>query len=308
MSADEDWEGKARPGAQGAPTLRGAGFEGPLDWLLEMAQARRIDLARMSILDLVTSFADALEDAMAAGEPTGAELTRWAGWTVMASTLAYLRSRLLAPPSPEEAKDAEREAERLRASLLDRQAARAGADWLEARGQLGQAVFARGRPEAAAPDAEFSLAELMVACLRQLKAPAGATAYRPRQPPFWPVASAIAAIAAALPDIGGRTLTDLVPKARTEREAREAISSTLVAAMELSKQGTLETAQDAHWMPIVLSPAGGKGMAPEAAGAAAREDAQTGGSTPARRKGRPATPSRRPSGKGALARRPGRTA
>ena len=63
ISAWEDPPRAAPPGS--APVLAVDGFEGPLDWLLEMAQARKIDLARLSIVALIDAFATALEAALA---------------------------------------------------------------------------------------------------------------------------------------------------------------------------------------------------------------------------------------------------
>jgi hypothetical protein len=50
-----DWEDppRSRPGAGSAPVLSADGFEAPLDWLLEMVTAQKIDLGRLSILSLV---------------------------------------------------------------------------------------------------------------------------------------------------------------------------------------------------------------------------------------------------------------
>ncbi|NPD70042.1 hypothetical protein HN018_24715 (plasmid) [Lichenicola cladoniae] len=79
-----------------APVLSVEGFEGPLDWLLEMARTRKLDLARLSILALVEAFGEAMDRALIPGAPVAA-LTRWAAWTVMAAQLAELRSRLMLP-------------------------------------------------------------------------------------------------------------------------------------------------------------------------------------------------------------------
>jgi segregation and condensation protein A len=81
-----------------APVLAVDGFAGPLDWLLEMTQAWKIDLARLSIVALIEAFATAMEAALArrVGSHT-AELGRWGAWLVMAATLTFLRSRLLLP-------------------------------------------------------------------------------------------------------------------------------------------------------------------------------------------------------------------
>jgi segregation and condensation protein A len=57
-----DWDRAAgpRPVTGTAPTLSVDGFEGPLDWLLEMVRAQKIDLGRLSILALVDAFVVAL--------------------------------------------------------------------------------------------------------------------------------------------------------------------------------------------------------------------------------------------------------
>jgi len=46
------WETSPRRGPEpdAAPVLSVEGFEGPLDWLVELARARRIDLGKISIL------------------------------------------------------------------------------------------------------------------------------------------------------------------------------------------------------------------------------------------------------------------
>ena len=97
-----EWEDPPRRVARAAsPVLAVDGFEGPLDWLLEMARAKRIDLARLSIAALIEAFARAMEAALSrAPDAAAPDLVRWAGWTVMAAQLTELRSRLLLPPTP----------------------------------------------------------------------------------------------------------------------------------------------------------------------------------------------------------------
>ena len=51
------WEDPPRGApTDGAPVLSIDGFAGPLDWLLAMARARKIDLARLSIGALIEHF------------------------------------------------------------------------------------------------------------------------------------------------------------------------------------------------------------------------------------------------------------
>ena len=51
--------------ASAAPVLSVDGFEGPLDWLLEMARMQRIELAKLSVLALIEAFMQALDEALA---------------------------------------------------------------------------------------------------------------------------------------------------------------------------------------------------------------------------------------------------
>ncbi len=127
--AMSDWEVPPRADrTDTAPILSVDGFKGPLDWLLEMTRAKKIDLARLSIAALIEAFAGAMDAALAGGvgTPGGVgtsvdpQLGRWAAWTVMAATLTELWSRLLLPADTPEVRAAEADAEALRRQLLGR--------------------------------------------------------------------------------------------------------------------------------------------------------------------------------------------
>jgi segregation and condensation protein A len=241
-----------------APVLAIAGFEGPLDWLLEMAQARKIDLTRLSIAALIAAFATALEAALVRQtDGRAVELGRWGRWLVMAATLAFLRSRLLLPGDSPEAKAAVDEAEALRRRLVSRAQVGAAADWLERRPQLGRDVFGRGTGQHRDNGGrDGDITELLRACLAALRVPEQEDAARPRRAPLWQVGDAIARmrqLLGALPD--GSPLTAFLPEvdgadpARALR-SRVAISSTLVAGLELVRTGTVALDQDAPWTSI----------------------------------------------------------
>jgi hypothetical protein len=55
----------AAVGNAGAPALRLGAWEGPLDLLLDLARAQRVDLARLSIATLAEQFAAAVDSAIA---------------------------------------------------------------------------------------------------------------------------------------------------------------------------------------------------------------------------------------------------
>ncbi len=85
-----------------------AGFEGPLDLLLELARHQKIDLARISILALAEQYLAFIDSARSKRIEIAAD------YLVMAAWLAYLKSRLLLPgPTEGEEPAGEELAERL---------------------------------------------------------------------------------------------------------------------------------------------------------------------------------------------------
>src|SRR5579875_2022298 len=85
--------------------LRLDGFEGPLDLLLDLARAQKVDLARLSILALVDQYLAVIEGAREIRLELAAE------WLVMAAWLTWLKSRLLLPPEDAGADEGEQAAD-----------------------------------------------------------------------------------------------------------------------------------------------------------------------------------------------------
>ena len=118
------------------------GFEGPLDLLLMLSRTQKVDLRRISIVQL----ADQYLAFVAQAQTLRLELA--ADYLVMAAWLAYLKSKLLLPPDPEDdGPSAEDLAAHLAFQLARLEAMRAAAARLMARDQLGRDLFARGDPE-----------------------------------------------------------------------------------------------------------------------------------------------------------------
>jgi segregation and condensation protein A len=255
------WELPTRPPPDGAaPVLAVDGFEGPLDWLLEMARAQRVDLTRLSILALVEAFITTLNAALAQQRAKRVDLTRWGEWLVMAATLTQLRSRLLLPKDAPGARAAQEEAEALRRLMLDRAAMQRAAAWLDRRPQLGREIFNRGGGiESAVTISRMAdITDLFRACLIVLRVPDQTDAYQLRHFPFWRVADAVARIIRMLaePPGGGElgTFLPVMDGSTPERElrCRTALASTFLAGLELAREGALELEQLAPWNPIQL--------------------------------------------------------
>jgi segregation and condensation protein A len=261
-------DGTPAEGGQGStPLLALNGFSGPLERLLALARAHEIDLARLSLVALVDQLAAALHAAPAA--PLGHK----GNWVVMTAWLVELRSRLLLPADPAIQQKAEAEAVELRGRLVGLRAMQALADWLEQRPQLGRDVFARGQPEllgtSIATDHEIDVIEFLWASLALFEDPGDdvetAAGYRQRWFDLYPVAEARARILRLLdgtPEAQSldRLLPELVDDDEVETPAgpalrrRAAWSSTLIASLELAKQGDLTLAQENLFTPIHVSP------------------------------------------------------
>ncbi len=262
----EDWAPRRHPASPAAaPVLAVDGFKGPLDWLLDLARSRRIDLARLSILALVEAFATALNDALAAPNRPPLLLGRWGDWLVMAADLTLLRSRLLLPADAAAAQDARDTAERLRQRLLGRAQVARAADWLQGRAQLGHDVFRRGTADAAErvrAGRVGDITALLRACLAAIRLPLDAGAlYQVPGPPLWSVAEAAERIQRLLPLLGGEAamleaFLPEVPPAAPERalRCRVAVAGTFLAGLELARDGSVTLQQDATWTAIQLSP------------------------------------------------------
>jgi segregation and condensation protein A len=249
-----------------APELRLGAWEGPLDLLLELARAGRVDLSRLPILDLAGQFGAALE---AAAAQRRVPLSRLGDWLVMAAHLTLLRSRLLLPADTQEGEEARREAEALRRRLADREFVRRLADWLERRPQIGREVFARGAAEepedadrgGATPAADT--AALLRACLAALERGDRSGPWRPPPRPLWRVPDALARLRRLLPALPeGAPLERFLPETAAgddpgaaALQRRAALASTLLAGLELEREGGAVLGQDKTFGPVRIAPA-----------------------------------------------------
>jgi segregation and condensation protein A len=119
-----------------------AGYEGPLDLLLDLARRQKVDLSRISVLALAEQYLAFIETIRSR------RLEIAADYLVMAAWLAYLKSRLMVPGSPnDDEPSGEMMAALLQFRLKRLEAMRKSAMQLINRPRLGRQVHARGQPE-----------------------------------------------------------------------------------------------------------------------------------------------------------------
>lgn len=120
------------------------GFEGPLHMLLELARKQKVDLLQVSILQLAEQFLDFILEAKTNRIDLAAD------YLLMASWLAYLKSKLLLPKLDNN-EDVEPEAEgmarRLAFRLARLEAMRNASDEMSHLDITGRDVFLRGMTE-----------------------------------------------------------------------------------------------------------------------------------------------------------------
>jgi segregation and condensation protein A len=229
------------------------GWEGPLDLLLALARAQKVDLKAISILALVDQYLAFVEHARSR------QLDLAADYLVMAAWLAYLKSALLLPRDPEVQPDPEELALRLQLRLERLDAMREAGARLMARDRLGRDVFPRGAPEGLRVDRRA----IWQASIFDLIAAYGAVSARQR-PVMHVVAdrqvmtleTALERVAALIgSSIDWQAIERFLPPG-SDALRRSALASSFLAALELARQGRVELRQHAPFAPLFLKAAG----------------------------------------------------
>jgi len=231
-----------RPFPDETLTLTLDGWEGPLDLLLALARAQKVDLHAISILALVEQYLAFLDEAKSL------KLEIAADYLVMAAWLAYLKSCLLLPrdeaadPSPEEL------ALRLQLRLQRLDAMREAGARLVGGDRVGRDVFVRGWPEGlrlVRKSAWSSSAFELYAAYGRVKARTQPVMHVVADRAVMTLEDAIARVAALLGQaIDWTTLEAFLPATSDPAFRRSALASSFVAALELARQGRVELAQD----------------------------------------------------------------
>jgi len=229
------------------------GFEGPLDVLLTLSRTQKVDLRKISVLALAQQYLAFVEKARALRIELAAD------YLVMAAWLAFLKSRLLLPPDPdEEGPTGEELAAHLAFQLERLQAMRDAAARLMARDQLGRDFFKRGQGE------DITRIRTVTYSATLLDLMQGYARIRTRDEfrPFVMDRDAVFTMEQALermrPLMGfAGTWTDMETYLPDGWDAdpvrrRSATAATFAASLELVKEGHMEIKQSDTFAPIHL--------------------------------------------------------
>jgi segregation and condensation protein A len=259
---DQDFEEDIPARPNQVPELALEGFEGPLDLLLDLSRAHRINLAVLSIGDIMDQLALALQES-----PPAMPLSQKADWVVMASWVLLLRSNLLLPADETVQIQAEADAAVLRDRLLALQHMKALAGWLDRREILGRDVFPRGDPEWSGElvqhHRQIDRVAFVWACMELFDerdyALTEGSMYRPAYLDLFDIPGARNRIVRYFSGTHNQgDLFEFLPegvkadasKGLTALRRRSAWTSTFAAMLELAKQGVVELEQHAFMGPI----------------------------------------------------------
>jgi segregation and condensation protein A len=228
------------------------GYEGPIDMLLTLAREQKVDLTKISILQL----ADQYLAYISAARRLRLEIA--ADYLVMAAWLAYLKSRLLLPePAPEDEPTGAELAAALTHQLQRLAAMQQAGARLMARPLLGRDIFARGAPEGLPrvlkPVYEATLYDLLRAYgdQRQRKEQAVLHIEAPELFSMDDALQRLGRILGRVPD--WRSLMSFLPPGlRGGIVERSAVAATFAASLELVRSGRLQLRQDSAFGPIYI--------------------------------------------------------
>ncbi len=234
------------------------GYEGPIDVLLTLAREQKVDVTRISIVQLADQYLGFVTEARRANLELAAD------YLVMAAWLAYLKSRLLLPDlGSGEEPTGEEMAAALAFQLQRLEAMQDSGRRLMARTRLGREFFACGQPDplirATATELEVTLYDLLKGYAdHKRRGTTGTLHIEPST--LYTVEDALL----RLRQLVGKTpdwesLWRFLPEGLGGgMMTRSALASTFAASLEMVREGKLRLRQSAPFGPIYLSAAGGE--------------------------------------------------
>ncbi len=240
------------------------GFEGPLDVLLTLARAQKVDLRQVSILQLAEQYLAFVAEARKL------RLELAADYLVTAAWLAYLKSRLLLPveEKAEDEVDADEMAARLAFQLQRLEAMRKAAAALFGRDQLGRDVFARGLPETVIVEKRIDWKCSLIDLLGSYAKINSKGSYRPlhvERAKAYAMEEALTRLRSVIGETPNWTRLEMfLPQDwRNSQMTRSAIASTFAASLELAREGQISLRQTEVFGPIYLRDVSEDDIAPD---------------------------------------------
>jgi len=217
-------------------------YSGPLEVLLDLAKSQKVDLAEISITKLADQFLDFIKNKKNLNLETASEFLLMATW------MAYLKSKLLLPEDEEDDFKALEVAEKLKLQLKKLELIRILSDRMLQKKRLGVHIFTRGMRGGIrsinTPVYDISLYEL----LKTYSSIQMQKTFQNISIPKLPVLTAeegIKHIKNNLEKINDwKNIFELIPKFYLKNKMkRTGISGIFAASLELTKEGVIKVSQ-----------------------------------------------------------------
>ena len=226
-------------------------YNGPLEVLLDLAKSQKVDLAEISITKLADQFLDFIKNNKNLNLETASEFLLMATW------LAYLKSKLLLPEDENDDFVALEVAEKLKLQLKKLELIRILSDQMLQKKRLGVHIFTRGMKGGIrsinTPIFDVSLYEL-------LKSYSGIQMQKTFQNisipklPVFSTEEGIKQIKNNLDKINEwKNIFELIPEFyRTNKMKRTGIAGIFAASLELTKEGLTKVSQDKIFKNLMI--------------------------------------------------------
>ena len=218
-------------------------YSGPLEVLLDLAKTQKVDLTKISITKLADQFLEYIKESIDLNLELAAE------YLLMATWLAYLKSKLLLPEDEEGDFKALEVAEKLKLQLKKLELIRLLSDQLIKKDRIGISLFYRGMKGGIksnnTPIYKVTLYELLKTYSTIKMQKAFQTVNIPKLPVFT-TEEGIKQIRNNFDNISDwKDIEDLIPEGFTfnKKLKRSGLAGIFAASLELTKQGTTSIMQ-----------------------------------------------------------------
>ena len=226
-------------------------YNGPLEVLLDLAKTQKVDLAEISITKLADQFLEFIKKHEDLNLETASEFLLMATW------LAYLKSKLLLPESEDDDFKALEVAEKLKLQLKKLELIRILSDQMLKKKRLGVHIFARGMKGGIrsinTPMYDVSLYELLKTYSNIQMQKTFQNISIPKLPVFTSE-EGIKQIKSNLDKITEwKNIVELIPKFYLEKKMKKTgIAGIFAASLELTKEGIISISQNKQFHKLLI--------------------------------------------------------
>ena len=226
-------------------------YNGPLEVLLELAKTQKVDLAEISITKLADQFLEFIKKHEDLNLETASEFLLMATW------LAYLKSKLLLPESEDDDFKALEVAEKLKLQLKKLELIRILSDQMLKKKRLGVHIFIRGMKGGIrsinTPMYDVSLYELLKTYSNIQMQKTFQNISIPKLPVFTSE-EGIKQIKSNLDKITEwKNIVELIPKFYLEKKMKKTgIAGIFAASLELTKEGIISISQNKQFHKLLI--------------------------------------------------------